>query len=76
MGGFAVDRLGIGRCEGGPGVPLMLRIPKLQKRASDPEELKMGVPKIPPSPNFFGFEVTRPWAQNGECKKHNPMWAP
>jgi len=54
----------------------MLRIPKLQKRASDPEELKMGVPKIPPSPNFFGFEVTRPWAQNGECKKHNPMWAP
>ena len=25
-GGFAGDRLGIGRCEGGPGGPLMLRI--------------------------------------------------
>jgi len=37
-----VDRLGIGRCEGGPGVPLMLRSPKLQKRASDPERPKKG----------------------------------
>jgi len=25
MGGFAVDRLGIGMFEGGPGGPLMLR---------------------------------------------------
>ena len=34
MGGFASDRLGIGRCKGGPQ---MLRSPKLQKRASDPD---------------------------------------
>jgi len=25
IGGFSVVRLGIGRCEGGPGGPLMLR---------------------------------------------------
>ena len=37
IGGFAGDRLGIGICEGGPGGSLMLRSPKLQKRASDPE---------------------------------------
>jgi len=36
MGGFAGDKLGIGTCEGNPGGPLMLRSPKLQKRASDP----------------------------------------
>ena len=35
IGGFAGDRLGIGRCDGGPGGPLMLRSPKLQKMASD-----------------------------------------
>ena len=50
-GGFAGDRLGIGRCEGGPGVPLMLRSQKLPKRASDPEGPKMGFPKI--APQFF-----------------------
>ena len=37
IGGFAGDRLGIGRCEGGPGSSLMLKSPKLQKRARDPE---------------------------------------
>ena len=31
------DRLGIGRCEVGPGGSLTLTSPKLQKRASDPE---------------------------------------
>jgi len=42
MGGFASDRLGIGRCMGGPGGPLMLRSPKLQKWASDPEWAQNG----------------------------------
>ena len=37
VGGFAGDRLGIGRCEGGPGGSLMLTSPKLQKMASDPQ---------------------------------------
>ena len=37
IGGFAGDRLGIGRCEVGPGGPMMLRVPKLRKRASDPQ---------------------------------------
>jgi len=46
------DRLGIGRCEVGPGGPLMLGSPKLQKRASDAKGPKMGVPKIAP-PNFL-----------------------
>jgi len=32
----------------------MLRSPKLQKRASDPEGPKMGVPKIAP-PIFLGL---------------------
>ena len=53
IGGFAVDRLGISRCEGSPSVPLMLRSPKLQKRASDPEGPKMGVPEIAPPHNFL-----------------------
>jgi len=33
----------------------MLRSPKLQKRASDPEGPKMGVPKIAPSPIFLNL---------------------
>ena len=53
------------------GGPLLLRIPKLQKRASVPEGTKMGFPKIAP-PNFFGFGVTCQWAQYGGCKKHPP----
>ena len=53
----------------------MLRIPKLQKRASEPEEPKMGDPKILP-PIFFGFGVTCPWAQNLGCKKHRPACVP
>ena len=68
IGGFAGDRLGIGRCEVGPGGPLMLRSPKLQKRASDSKGPKMGIPKIAP-PNFFGFGVTCPWAQIGGVQK-------
>jgi len=48
MGGFASDRLGIGRCTGGP---LMLRSPKLQKWQVTPSGPKMGVPKLHP-PNW------------------------
>jgi len=74
MGGFSGDRLGIRRCVGGPGGPLMLRSRKLQKRASDPEGPKMGgFPKL--HPPFFGFGVTCLWAQNGGAKS-TPMWAP
>ena len=47
----------------------MLRSPNLQKRASDPEGPKVGVPKIA-LPHFFGFGVNCKWAQNGGCKKH------
>jgi len=75
IGGFAGDRLGIGRCEGGTGGPLMLRSPKLQRRASDPEGPKMGVPKIAP-PNFFRFGVTCLWVQNGGVQKHQPHVCP
>jgi len=76
IGGFAVDRLGIGRCEGGPGVPLMLMSPKLQKRASYPQGPKMGGSQNCTLSNFFGFGVTCPWAQNGGCKKHRPPFVP
>jgi len=44
--------LGIGRFEVGPGGPLMLRSPKLQKTTSDTAGPKMGVLKIA-TPNFF-----------------------
>jgi len=66
--------LGIGRCEVGPGGPLMLRSTKLEKRASDPEGHKMRVPKIKP-PNFFGFGVTCPSAQKG-VQKAQPSCVP
>ena len=47
------EKFGICRCEGGPGGPLMLRSPKLQKRASDPEGPKMAFPKIAPHQFFW-----------------------
>jgi len=71
IGGFAGDRLGIGRCECCPGGPLLLISTKLQKIASDPEGPKMGVPIIAP-PIFFGFGVTCPLAQNGVVQKVPP----
>jgi len=48
IGGFAGDRLGIGRCECGPGGPLMLRSPKQQKRESEPGGSNGGFPKLDP----------------------------
>jgi len=71
ISGFAGDKLGIGRCVGGPGGPLILRSLKLKKRASDPVVPKMGFPKIAPR-NFFWIWVTCPWAQNGGCQKNSP----
>jgi len=85
MGGFASDRLGIGRCKGGPQ---MLRSPKLQKRASDPEWAQNGgFPKLPPpifldlgslahGPKFVGAKSTLP---SGPLMGHLPIngfWAP
>ena len=73
---FAGDRLGIGRFEVGPGGPLMLRSPKLQKRTSDPEGPKMGVPKIPP-PIFFWILGHLPMGLKWEVQiAPPPMCAP
>ena len=72
VGGFAGDRLGIARCEGGPGDPLIIRSPKLQKRARDTEGPKMGVPKITPL-IFFWIWGHLPMGPNWGCKKHPPM---
>jgi len=52
----------------------MLRSPKLQKRASDSEGLKMGVLKIEP-PNFFGFGVLAKRPKMG-CAKSTPPCVP
>ena len=50
----------------------MLRSPKLQKRASDPEGPKMGVFQNCTPPIFFGFGVTCPRAENGGVQKAPP----
>jgi len=76
VGGFASDRLAIGRCMGGPGGPQMLRGRKLKKWANDPEWAQNGGSKIAP-PKLGPSGVTYPWTQNGGCKKHppsGPLW--
>jgi len=75
IGGFASDRLCIGWCEGGPGGPMMLRSPKLQKRAIDPEGPKMGVSKIAPSHNFFYLVSLAHGPNMRGCKRH-PLVGP
>jgi len=72
---FAGEKLGIGSSEGGPGVPQMLRSPKLQKRASDLEGPKMGVPKIAPPTIFLDLRALANGPKRG-CKTHTPMCAP
>jgi len=74
IGVFACDRLGIGRCEVVPGVPLMLRSPKLQKRASDPEGFKMGCSQnctLPPI--FLDSGSLAHGPKIGGAKKTHPM---
>jgi len=50
----------------------MLRSPKLQKRASDPEGPKMGVPKIAPAQFFLVLGSLAQGPKMGVCKKHPP----
>ena len=71
IGGFAGDRLGIGRCEGGTGGPLMLRSPKLQRRASDPEGPKWGFPKLHP-PIFLDLGLLAHGSKMGGAKTPPP----
>jgi len=66
--------LGIVRCEGGPGGPLMLRSTKLQKRASGPEGAKMGVPKFAP-PNSLDLGSLAHGTKIGGAKS-NPHVCP
>ena len=69
------DRLVIDRCDGGPGVPLIIRSPKLQKKASDPEGPKMGVPKIAPPPLFLDLWSLAHGRKMGRAKR-NPHVCP
>ena len=69
--------MGIGSCEGVPGVPLMLRCPKLQKRSSDQKGTKWGVHKIVPHlPIFFDLGSLAHGPKWGGAKSKPPMWAP
>ena len=60
--------MGIGRCEGGPGVPLIIRSPKLQIRARDPEGPKMGVSQHCTTPTFLNLVSLAHGPQKGVQK--------
>ena len=76
IGGFAGDRLGIGRCEVGPGVPLMLRSPKLQKRGCDPEGPKMGGSQNCTPHIFLDLGSLAHGPKMGGFKNHPPILTP
>jgi len=69
------DRLGMGRYEGGPGGPLMLRSPKLQKGQVTPRGPKWGFPKLQ-HPIFMDLGSLDHVPKMRGCKKKPPHVCP